>query len=66
MTQNDKDATTIMPSADEAEKETGIKRRPGQVPGGAEGGDASPSADTPGPLPADDDAPLGDTDQHSG
>jgi hypothetical protein len=65
MTENDEAATPIMPSADEAEKETGIKRRPGHLPGGAEGGDESPSADKPGALPADDDAPLGDTDQHS-
>lgn len=34
-------------------------------PGGAEGGDESPAADTLGALPADDGAPLGDTDQHS-
>jgi hypothetical protein len=31
---------------------------------GAEGGD-SESADRPPAAPADDDAPLGDTDQHS-
>jgi hypothetical protein len=65
MTKNDKAATTIMPSADEAEKETEIKRQPGHLPGGAEGGGESPSADRPGAVPADDDAPLGDTDQHS-
>jgi hypothetical protein len=28
--------------------------------------DASPAADKPPALPADDDSPLGDTDQHSG
>jgi hypothetical protein len=32
---------------------------------GAEGGTASPSADRIPAVPADDDAPLGDTDQHS-
>jgi len=32
---------------------------------GAEGGSRSPSADRPPGAPADDDAPLGDTDQHS-
>jgi hypothetical protein len=32
---------------------------------GAEGGE-SESADRPPAAPADDDAPLGDTDQHSG
>jgi hypothetical protein len=31
---------------------------------GAEGG-ASESTDRPPPAPADDDAPVGDTDQHS-
>jgi hypothetical protein len=31
---------------------------------GAEGGE-SPSRDRPPAAPADDDAPLGDTDQHS-
>ena len=37
--------------------------RPGEP--GAEGGSKSPSADTPPGAPADDDAPVGDTDQHS-
>ena len=32
---------------------------------GAEGGDASENKDTPPGAPADDDSPLGDTDQHS-
>ena len=32
---------------------------------GAEGGSKSPSADKLPGAPADDDAPLGDTDQHS-
>ena len=32
---------------------------------GAEGGDASDNKDTPPAAPADDDSPLGDTDQHS-
>ena len=34
------------------------------APGGAEGGEDSPSRDT-NVLPADDNAPLGDTDQHT-
>lgn len=32
---------------------------------GAMGGDESPAADTPIGLPAKDDSPLGDSDQHS-
>jgi len=32
---------------------------------GARGGDESSSADRLPPAPADDDTPLGDTDQHS-
>jgi hypothetical protein len=32
---------------------------------GAEGGSKSPSADKLPGAPADDDSPLGDTDQHS-
>lgn len=32
---------------------------------GAEGGSESPASDKLPGLPADDDAPLGDTDQHS-
>jgi hypothetical protein len=32
---------------------------------GAEGGSDSSSADRPPAAPADDDSPLGDTDQHS-
>jgi len=32
---------------------------------GAEGGESSESADRLPAAPADDDAPLGDTDQHS-
>ena len=45
------------------------KEEPGDEPtkDEADGGDAqvSPAADTLPALPADDDAPLGDTDQHS-
>jgi hypothetical protein len=37
--------------------------RPGEP--GAEGGSKSESADKLPALPSDDDAPLGDTDQHS-
>jgi hypothetical protein len=42
------------------------RRRPEDQPGeGAEGGSGG-SAETPPPLPSeDDDTPLGDTDQHS-
>jgi len=43
------------------------RRKPEDEPGepGAEGGSGG-SADTPPPLPdEDDDTPLGDTDQHS-
>ena len=32
---------------------------------GAEGGEGSDNKDTPPAIPADDDSPLGDTDQHS-
>lgn len=32
---------------------------------GAEGGSQSPAADKLPGIPADDDSPLGDTDQHS-
>jgi hypothetical protein len=64
MAHSDNDATPIMPGADEVERKTGIKRQPGHVRGGAKGGEDSESADKPA-LPADDDAPLGDTDQHS-
>jgi hypothetical protein len=32
---------------------------------GSEGGSDSPAADRVPALPSDDDAPLGDTDQHS-
>ena len=37
--------------------------RPGEP--GAEGGSQSPAADKLPGAPADDDSPLGDTDQHS-
>jgi hypothetical protein len=32
---------------------------------GAEGGESSDAKDKPPAVPADDDSPLGDTDQHS-
>jgi len=64
MSDDDKRVEPMMPSAEEAEQKIGTKRKPGQVPGGAEGGDSSESVDKLA-LPADDDAPLGDTDQHS-
>lgn len=54
---------------DDIERERRVNRKdappPDPTPGGAEGGDQSPSADLPMGLPADDQAPLGDTDQHS-
>jgi hypothetical protein len=40
------------------------KDRPDNTPG-AEGGESSDNKDTPPGAPADDDSPLGDTDQHS-
>jgi hypothetical protein len=52
----------------DAEREAAVNRRDESrqdEPGGAEGGDESPSADLPMGLPADDQAPLGSTDQHS-
>ncbi len=52
-------------SSDEQDRtdEQTAEHPPG-VPG-AEGGSDSKSADVPPGLPADDDSPLGDTDQHS-
>jgi hypothetical protein len=53
---------------DEAERDrTGEPEPPEDRPEepGAEGGSRSPSADRLPGAPADDDAPLGDTDQHS-
>jgi hypothetical protein len=41
------------------------KHKNGGTPG-AEGGEGSENKDTPPAAPADDDSPLGDTDQHSG
>lgn len=41
-----------------------IKKKNSGSPG-AEGGDESENKDTPPAVPADDDSPLGDTDQHS-
>lgn len=52
-------------SPEETERELRVGGGGGAAPGGAEGGDRSPAADRPGAFPADDDAPLGDTDQHS-
>jgi len=47
--------------------DTDAPRAPEDEPGepGARGGSDSPSADRPPAAPADDDTPLGDTDQHS-
>ena len=52
-------------SAEEAGSELRVNRLgDGELPGGAEGGDDSPSANRIA-LPARDGTPLGDTDQHS-
>jgi hypothetical protein len=45
---------------DENEKDRTDENTPG-----AEGGDSSDAKDKPPAVPADDDSPLGDTDQHS-
>lgn len=52
-------------SDDEQDRET--RRAPEDEPRepGARGGSDSPDADHLPPAPADDDTPLGDTDQHS-
>jgi hypothetical protein len=49
------------------ESENGPGEEPEDQPDepGAEGGSASPAADTPPALPSEDDSELGDTDQHS-
>jgi hypothetical protein len=51
-------------SEEDAERELAVDRRDEPV-GGAEGGDESRSADIAIDVPDDDDAPIGDTDQHS-
>lgn len=55
-------------SEDDTKRELGVNRQqeppPDPVPGGAEGGDESNSADWLVDHPRDTD-PLGDTDQHS-
>jgi hypothetical protein len=50
---------------DEVQRELAINHQDDPPPGGAEGGDESPSADLPMGLPADDQAEVGSTDQHS-
>lgn len=52
-------------SDEETERERQASKDVTELPGGAEGGDESPSADLPMGLPAKDNTPLGDTDQHS-
>jgi hypothetical protein len=47
----------------EDQEEIPPEDRPGEP--GAEGGSKSPAADKPPAVPAEDDSPLGDTDQHS-
>lgn len=49
------------------EREDDPQPAPEDLPGepGAEGGSKSPAADKLPGMPADDDSPLGDTDQHS-
>jgi len=51
-----------MSESDPREREREPENRPGEP--GAEGG-TSEEKDTPPALPQEDDAPLGDTDQHS-
>lgn len=51
-------------SAEAVERELHVNRLDGELPGGAEGGDDSPSAHRIA-LPAHDGTPWGDTDQHS-
>ena len=52
-------------SADAADREVRVNMlRDGELPGGAEGGDDSPSANRIA-LPSRDGTPWGDTDQHS-
>lgn len=47
----------------ERDEQDEAAREPGEP--GARGGERSPSADRFPAAPADDDTPLGDTDQHS-
>ena len=51
--------------AGHAEAERSTKVPPPGHPTGAEGGDDSPSVDKAPGVPAGDNSPLGDTDQHS-
>jgi hypothetical protein len=51
-------------SDEDAERELRVDRSK-ERPGGAEGGESSPSVDRAPGAPADDQAPAGDTDQHS-
>jgi hypothetical protein len=51
------------PSPSEDERGDAPEDRPDEP--GAEGGSDSPAADRLPGLPADDDSPVGDTDQHS-
>ena len=51
-------------SDEDVERELAVDHKDEQV-GGAEGGDQSRSADILVDVPGDDDAPLGDTDQHT-
>ncbi|MDE3133605.1 MAG: hypothetical protein KGL15_06040 [Acidobacteriota bacterium] len=64
------EASTLSPSvrtrsAEAADREVQVNMlRDGELPGGAEGGDDSPSANRIA-LPSRDGTPWGDTDQHS-
>jgi hypothetical protein len=49
----------------EAEERDERKRAEEHREKGAEGGEESDAANKPPAVPADDDSPLGDTDQHS-
>jgi hypothetical protein len=59
------DAAIKRRSEEDIERELRVDHSEDERPGGAEGGDQSPSADVPPGAPADDQAPVGDTDQHS-
>lgn len=65
MTRHSSKADAGKRSLEDTDRDPELRPSPEQLPGGAEGGDDSPSADRPPGLPADDGTPLGDTDQHS-
>jgi hypothetical protein len=60
-----KDGPVRRRSDEEIERELRVDHQHDRKPGGAEGGEESLSADVAPGAPADDQAPAGDTDQHS-